>query len=962
MSRARGALPGPLRRLLRQPLRAAAVGLLAASALATAGIQSAASAALRATMDDNWRGAYDILVTPTDAFQPVGELLPPNTLASTGSGMTFDDLEAVRDVAGVEIAAPIGEIVAPRMKFGQVRVAIPRGFVGADDAPQAYRLTITYTTDDGLGERVVETQQVPVVVDESTDEHPVQMAPCEPQSYTFDGHDVDPAKYPALAAMACMDPPGDGVTVYLDDATRMSNTDSARVPKEPVLNLPLPGSPQTMTRITLVDPVAEKQLLGEAGAFLDPLIAVDPSPTTDTAAMATWADSESSPYTDAFHAYLERIAAAMAQTPYTDEQLAELRALWAADGDDYDQYIEQLSDGVMFTPLLVATTEPAQLSVRIDVEGFGAVAANDTGFGDRNYVLPEALQSGGPGTVLGGTAADVSGLLNPFVDDGGAVAWPGAEVTAVDQLPVWNNLGIMSVGTITPAALTAGGVSPELGTTGYRLPLSDNVMPGQEFTARAKPEALGAEASYVGTKTAGTLQQQVIATPVGSFDPADIDIDESAADYVPLGAYAPVSSTVTGGEHAGTTMLPSLTGLGLVSPRTVAIGSLASAAQWRDASPISSIRVRVGGIDGYTREAQEKVIEVAREIEDLGFDAAIVAGSSPTDVDVQVEGYAFGTMDPAGTQTVGPLGAVTQRWSELGAAARVSLSVSTATITVLGISLAAGILLLGAVQLAGVPGRREQAAVMRETGFTRVRIARWFAAEEVPGLIAVTAIGAIALWLSGGTGTAALVALVAVGAVLVTSIASVAAGSAVTGLRMPRDARSRRLGARSVPGFGARQALVHPLASITHVLAILIVGLSAAGLVAALLAGREGAGESSLALLTIARQLWPQVLLGAAGVVSGILLARLTRRLDLARRSEQWATLRATGWTTRQLATAQRVEGLVVSLPAIALTGALAWFGAEWLELAPRLYAGIAVIAAVLTALISHTVRRKGTA
>ena len=965
MSRARGTLPGPLRRLLRQPLRAGAVGLLAVSALATAGIQSAASAALQATLDENWRGAYDILVMPADTFEPVAGLLPPNTLASTGSRMTFLDLDAVRGVEGVEIAAPIGEIVAPRMKFGQVQVAIPRGFVGADDAPQAYRLTVTYTTDDGLGERVVATEQVPVVIDESTDEHPVQTPPCEPQRYTFDGYEVDLAKYPALIAMACMEPPGDGVTVYLDDAngaSRMSSTDSTRFPKEPVLSLQLPGSPQTMTRITLVDPVAEKELLGDAGTFLDPLIAVDPTPTTDTESMSTWADSQSGPYADAFRTYLERIAASTSQTPYTDEELAELHALWAANGDDYDEYIAQLSASTLYTPLLVSSTEPAQLSVRIDVEGFGAITPTDNGYGDRDYALPEALKAGDPGTPLGGTAADVSGILNPFVDDVGAVAWPGAEVTTVDKLATWNNLGIMSVGTLTPAALTAHGVSPELDASGYRQPLRDNVMPGQEFTGRADPESVGAEAAYTGVVSAASLQQQIIATPVGSFDPAEIDIDESAADYVPLGAYAPVSSTLTGGDHAGTTMLPSLTGLGLVSPRTVAIGSLASAAMWRDTSPISSIRVRVGGIDGYTRDAQERVIEVAKAIEALGYDVAIVAGSSPTDTDVQVDGYAFGTMDPAGTQTVGSLGTVTQRWSELGAAARVSLSVSTATITILGISLAAGILLLGAVQFAGVPLRREQAAVMRETGFTRVRIARWFAAEEVPGLVAMTAVGAIAIWLSGGTGTATLVAVVSVAAVLVTAIASVTASSAVTGLRMPRDTHSRRLGARSVTGFGARQALVHPLASIIHVLAIVIVGLSAAGLVAALLAGREGAGESSLALLTVARQLWPQVLLGAAGVVSGILLARLTRRIDLARRSEQWATLRAAGWTTGQLAIAQRVEGLVVSLPAIALAAASAWFGAELLELTPRLFASVALAAAASTALISYTVRRKGNA
>lgn len=963
----RRALPGPLGRLLRQPLRAVAIALLAATAAAAAGVQSGAAAALHATMDDNWRGVYDILVTPVDGFDPVDGKLPPNTLASTGSGMSLDDLAAVRGVAGVEVAAPIGEILAPRLNFGQARIVIPRGFVGADDDPQAYRLTLTYTTDDGLGERLVARDEYPFVIDESTDEQPIDEPPCAVESYEFENYTVDTDKYSALGEMACMSSQlGDGVTMYMGDssgASRMGNHDGAHEP-EPVLNIPLPSAPQTVTRITLVDPEAEQALLGADAAFLDPLIAAGATATTNVHDMTAWADVADDPFGERFRDQITRNEA-MVSGGYTDEQLAELRALFAENGDDWDAHMQELYEGTFYAPLLVADSPPAKLSVRLDVEAFGPAEVTQTEWGDIEYDLPDPLEHGAPGATVGSTAADVSELLNPFAAGMPDIPWPGADVSVTDALADWVQLQLMSVGTLLPSELTPVGTSVTLDPSHYSEAIQENQAPGSEFASRDRPEAIGAEAAYAGVKSGwsqGMGTQAIVMTPVGEFSPDDVTVDEQAASYVPLGAYAPVSSTITGGAHAGTTMLPSMTGLGLVSPRTVAIASIESAAMWRDTTPISSIRVRVDGISGYTPEAQQRVIGVAQAIEDLGFEASIVAGSSPTDVDVAVEGYAFGTMDPAGEQSVGPLGTVTQRWSELGAAARVSLSVSTATLTILGIALAAAILLLGAVQVAGIPARREQAVAMREVGFTRARIARWFAAEEVPGLAVVTVVGAAAVALSGGSGTAALSAAAAVVATLVLSVVVVVAGSRVTGLRMARDVRSRRLGARTVHGFGARQVIVHPLSSITHVLAILIVGLAAAGLVAALIAGQVAAGESSLALLTLARQLWPQVLLGLTGVIGGILLARLTRRIDLARRSEQWSTLRATGWTNRQLSTAQLVEGATIAVPAILLAAAATWFGAEALGLEPRSYTEVALVAAAAAALISFSVRRKGLA
>lgn len=958
---ARAKLPGPFRRLIRQPLRAGAVALLALTALAAAGVQSNAALVLRTTMDQNWRGAYDILVSPADALQSVDGDLPPNTLSSGSQGMTLADLDEVRAVAGVDLAAPLGEIVIPELTFGQARVAIPRHFVGADDAPQAYRVTSTYTTDDGLGERIVDTRSSNVVIDEGLDELGPLGPECpdpEGQSY-FDDYLVDPDTYPALTAALCSwsTEAKDKVTLFDGDTTSGSTVDT---PDQEYLELTLPSIPRSMTRVTLVDPISERALLGDPGAFLDPLIGINPSTQTDGDDVYSWAEGDGSGFGERF---LEWRASTQAGGDLYDEAaMADLRRLYADNGDDFDAMMREMDEGTRYFPVIAAPGGLATLSLKIDVDGFGDAPRSRDEWGGVTYELPSALEDGGSGVPIGNAAGDVSGLVNPFISSAQSLVWPGADLAVAEALPERSTPQLMSVARTESGTFEVYGGAVTQTTNGYLAPVRKiSEMPGQSISLSVNPETIGSEAAYTGVELAWSGQRSIPTVIVGEFDPASVDVDESATNYVPLGAYAPVGSTVSSGDHAGATMLPSLTGLGLVSPRTVAIGSIYSAGLWNSDTPISAIRVRVAGIDGYTDESQQRVVEVAQAIESLGFSASIVAGSSPTDVDVAVDGYAFGTMDPAGTQTVGALGTVTQRWSELGAAARVSLSISGATLGVLGIALAASVILFGAVQLAGVPARREQSNAMREVGFTRARIARWYAAEEAPGLILVALVAAGAVWISGGTQIARIAALIATGVVLVASVTAVIAGSRARPVSTICDLRSRRLGARSVAGFGVRQVLVHPLTSVIHGLAIVIVAASAAVLSAVIVQGRTDVGTSSLAAYVIGQLLIPQIILGIVGVVGGVLLAGLTRRLSLGQRSGQWATLRAAGWTSGQLGIAQLTEALTISLPAIALSCGLGWLAAQYLGLEPMwLIVAVSGAAATLAAIIISTVRRKG--
>ncbi|WP_168200400.1 hypothetical protein [Protaetiibacter larvae] len=959
-ARRRRGVPGPVRRLLRERGRAAAVVLVAVSALATAGIQVGAATALRTSLDANWRGAYDILVTAADATAPIDGMLPPNALASGTTGLTAADLAAVRGVDGVEIAAPIGQLIVPALKSLLPSVVVPSSVVPeAADGPHAYRVTAEYTTDDGLGERIVARSTSTIVIDGSTTPRPT-VGECLPiQEYSFDGFAFDPAAFPTLAGfIACTETRVDPEIYTLVPGGYGVDILGRLVPDAYAFNLDNP--PMGATAITLVDPVAERALLGDRGDFLTPLAAL-PDGLVDGPEMSSWAKTDTAGFGDAF---LDLVTP---QSPpwMTDAMVDEIRRLYAQNGQDWDEHQRANALAGRFMPLLVSDATPARLSLKLSVEGFGAVPRTGELF-PGPFELPAGLLGGEPGTPLGSTSIDISGALNPFVDENARIAWPGASLEAADELPEYHGVAVTYFARGVAGSFTSRGGRLVADPTGYRAPVREIDTTGtgtytDVFGIDEPASTPGTEAAYVGwTDELRNPQSSAGGAPVGSFSPDDItSIDD--LNYVPLGAYAPIGATVADGAHAGAEMQPSVTGLGLVSPRTIAIASLAAAQQLGLETPINAIRVRVGGIDGYTPEAQQRVLDVARQLRGLGFAATVVAGSSPSDVTLDVDGYAFGTTDADGTQKVGELGSIVQRWSELGAAARAELAISNATVAIVAIGLTSSILLYAALQLTAIPRRREQAAGMRELGFTRSRIARWSGAEEVPGILLIGAVVAGAVLLSASE----LVDVLLVGVFgLVLVVAAVAVG---VGSRPPRTARlrrrkSRRLGARTITAFGTRQAWKHPLTSFTQLLAIAIVATASAGLVSVFLRGRAGVGQSLLAGYLSDQQFLPQLALGLTAVLSGAVLAGVARGMELRRRHLQWSTLRATGWTGRQIARAQRSESLAIVLPSLTVALGIVVAGVILLELPqPWLLSAVAALAAGATALTTLSIRTKGT-
>lgn len=918
-------LPGGLRRLLRAPTRWIAVLLLGSVAIASAGIQNAAANALRETLDANWRGAYDILVTSPLATTELDGLLSPNSLGVGSQGLSLDDVERIRAVDGVDVAAPIGEMVTSSVGNGLINLSVPVDDWGGADAPQAYRLTMTFATDDGLGPRALATTSKAVIIDETP---PVE-SPVFSDGCMFEQFTVDPLEFPLLCSGTFFD-----VNVWVVDGTFQGGGGGDTVEnRHHIFDLGL--FPEVSTRITLVDPEAERALLGDGGDFLAPLIEIGPDAQLTGDLLQGWAEEDGGEYAVNFLSNQEDLAAV--QAGFADSEFQrEVERLYAANGEEY---VVPESPEIVQVPILIADRGPAPLDVTVTVESYGPLNPADTPFQFIGERVPESLRAGEPGELVGTTEFEGDTLLNRFAPTSQTIPWPGTESQELVNgirygSPFIYYTAIPDAGQYERVPGPAELPSVTLSASGYVSPFrSINQVP-EPFTLSNDSEPVGTESVYTDLTRLPDPSVSSTAVPVGAFSVSVLDDLQSSLSYVPLGAYQPIGSTVTDSSEPafiGAELLPSLTGLGLVSPETVAIASIKSAPAWMQETPVSAVRVRVADITGYTLAAQQRVLSVAEQIAALGFTATVVAGSSPTPVAVQVEDYAFGTTDPAGQQTVGPLGTIEQEWSELGAAARADSAISTATTATLAIALGAATLLLGTVQLAGVPARRADARVYRQLGWRRGRVAAWWAREEAPavGIVALAAIAAVAL--SGGTPLTVTVSGAAVAVVVVLALVTIALSARSDHERGRRRLawserwarrRASRMRVRRVTGFGLRQPRIHPVPAAALILAIALVGVASASLLWVYLEGVREAGASLLAQFVAAQAAVPQLALALIGIASGIVLASLGRRLDLDARRAQWATLRGAGWTTRNIRLAQRAEALVTAIPAIVL-GAL---------------------------------------
>ncbi|MGN7477547.1 FtsX-like permease family protein [Solibacillus silvestris] len=148
--------------------------------------------------------------------------------------------------------------------------------------------------------------------------------------------------------------------------------------------------------------------------------------------------------------------------------------------------------------------------------------------------------------------------------------------------------------------------------------------------------------------------------PVGTFTTNAYQNSLSAS---PLGVYQQAPSILIDGTVLKETILPG----SFVSAPAHGLMNIEDAEFIKGEAPIDAIRIRVADIDEYNAAAEAKILNVVEQIYQLGnFEIDIVAGSSPRQMAITVEG----------------IGEVTQPWTSLGAAAKISESWNFTTVII----------------------------------------------------------------------------------------------------------------------------------------------------------------------------------------------------------------------------------------------------------------------------------------
>lgn len=152
-------LPGAFGRLRRNRVFLAATLLLAAFGPVAAGITAGAQVKVVEAVDQNWRGVYDILVRPSGVkseLERTNNLVEPNFLALAGhQGLTMQDLEAIRAIPGVEVAAPASYVGYIGMNSLQPQIFLDEDSLPSD--PAVFAAEVEVFTSDGIARQALAT-------------------------------------------------------------------------------------------------------------------------------------------------------------------------------------------------------------------------------------------------------------------------------------------------------------------------------------------------------------------------------------------------------------------------------------------------------------------------------------------------------------------------------------------------------------------------------------------------------------------------------------------------------------------------------------------------------------------------------------------------------------------------------------------------------------------------------------
>lgn len=849
-------------------LRWVSAALTGGVLLAVAALGAQTSVRLETTLDENWRGRYDILVTSRDqdfGAARTNGMVDPNFVATAGTGgVSVDDLARIRGIDGVEVAAPIGMVGSLR------RLALSPALWVSDDPATG----TSVVPDGGLVAQLTATTVLPG--SDGDDEVVVARGSGRVRLQKRAAADLGTLRDTAY---------GDGrpqgfAPVWIDTG----------------FVVPLGALPGFGSTVVAVDPVAEAALLGpEGGAFLAPLVGLP----ADRSASTKWADLVKG---DSF------------LKPRADIDVAARRS----------------ADQAPVVPMVVNSEPARKLTVRVDIalakRTFTAAELADPG-------LLESLTASdfsSPRSVRG----DVSSALVPFSSPDLTLLWPGSTRPDDDgamslSQPV-TSLAPMLIGRPDYTAKTPPG-----GGAGFQVVPAGIVR--ADGSSEADPQAVangmdpkaGRVRAYRSADAAGAASGALPA-PLGVYTTADLnDPSSQQASYVPLGVSSADGTWRTSSTDKREPVAANLSNVDFITAAPGAFTDLEGGRTLRGQTPIDAVRVRVGGITGYTAQAQQRIAAIAGQIQALGLSATIVAGSSPQPVSLFVPDYF-----PDRSGDAADLGWVSQEWTTLGAAARVGAALTGTTLLLAILALASNAAGLAIVAHSSARRLRPNVEGLRRIGWRRGRVLRQLLEELALPWTFTLAVAVACLVI----GPVSLRPLFAAGAVVVTLLTGF---EALVGMRAEQTMAKARRGAPAVLSLGSIATRV--LRSHSGWTAVTIFGSSAVAALTALtaVAVREGwlrAGTTRLSAVALDATSSLTIGLGALGIASAGMLLLLARQADNSHNAAAAHVFTNLGYRPATQAVITRRQelllaagSLVVGAPAVAVIaialdgGPIAW-------------------------------------
>ncbi|SFF17128.1 FtsX-like permease family protein [Actinacidiphila alni] len=825
----------------------------------------------------NARSAYDILVRPPGAVTDVERqrgLLQANFLSGVFGGITLDQYKRIRRMAGVDVAAPVANI-GYLMVDSSVTIDVS-AFL--DSAAPAQILRIRPTVTAGLSSSYQGASQYLYLTRAPITTHHRDAADLSVwdglQTQRANGRTYDVCWF-YNDDRTGLDHNGDGTPLTpspeSEDLRDMSALD-------PDLNSAMTcRSGQQKATVTVpvsfpvllsaVDPAAEDRLVGLGGAVTSGRMLTG----RDTAVWGAGDDDGAPGF---------QVPVLLSAQPLTAGSM--------------DADVERLTVG-----------DPAALPARL-----GSPGAHD-------YV------NGLAGTPVGTVGADLAGAFTYLPSAG-----------SVDTEDYW------TVGPVRYRVTKGGGLTvlqqppqrPDL----WRTNVNDQPVQavpeenrGPQYRAvTAHPSTFCWTGQVCDGYDAGRGPIPHLRL-VGRYDTGKLRGFDALSD-VPLETYRAPRAT---GADAATRialhdgpLLPDRNLGGYLSPPPTLLTTLDAASALthsrrvptaQEKAPVSAIRVRVAGVKGVDAGSRARVNAVVAQIHSAypTLDVEVTVGASPAPQTVTL---------PSGFR-------ITEAWTAKGVALRILTAVDKKSAILFVLVLVVCGLFIGQAALASVRSRRTEIGTLRCLGWSAPEVLALILGELTVIGLGAGALGAGVAYLLGSllglgdAGTkAALVLpvalLLAVAAGLLPAWRATRMGP-LDAVTAPVTAVRRTIPVRSVAGL----ALVNLLRMRGRTLlgaAGLALGVAAFTLLLALTLAFRGEVAGTLlgnAVIAQARtadylSVALSLLLGAAGAVDVLVLAQRERAADL-------AVLRATGWTTGELARLTLYEGVGIALLG-GLTGA----------------------------------------